>query len=270
MSKDWYPVINRTNCMECGKCVEKCGNGVYDKSSPEQPKLIYTDGCIYQCHGCGNLCPTGAITYFGENTGWVPPALQTIPVCGCGFDNCTHGYDCSCNGNPATGELSAKNLSIDFLFLDLNICERCIATGDTLEEALKVLAPIFEKLNYVVKVNKVNIETKELAEQYRFVSSPTIRANGIDICTEVKENYCKDCVDLCGESVDCRVFVYDGKDYEKPPAAMIIDGILRALYGQARPEEKPYALPDNLKNYFAGKESIENQGGCCCSGGDCC
>jgi len=32
------------------------------------------NGCYDHCHGCGNICPTGAITYFGDDTGWVPPA----------------------------------------------------------------------------------------------------------------------------------------------------------------------------------------------------
>jgi len=90
-----------------------------------------------------------------------------------------------------------------------------------------------------------------LAVQYRFVSSPTIRVNGMDICTELKESDCKDCGDICGDSVDCRVFVYEGNEYEQPPAAAIIDGILHALYGApAQMEQKSYDLPENLINYF--------------------
>ncbi|MCK9480032.1 MAG: DUF2703 domain-containing protein [Firmicutes bacterium] len=100
-----------------------------------------------------------------------------------------------------------KPVTIDFLYLDLNTCERCVATGGTLEEALHILSPVFEVLNYAVTVNKINITTKELAEQHRFISSPTIRVNGVDICDELRESDCKDCGDLCGDNVDCRVFV---------------------------------------------------------------
>ncbi|MCL1915631.1 MAG: DUF2703 domain-containing protein [Desulfovibrionaceae bacterium] len=146
---------------------------------------------------------------------------------------------------------------IDFLYLDLNTCERCIATGGTLDEALNTLAPVFQAMNYTVHVNKVNITTKELAEQYRFISSPTIRVNGMDICTEVKESNCKDCGDLCGDTVDCRVFVYEGNAYEQPPAAMLIDGILKVIHGQQPHEDVPYTLPANLQRFFAGKS-----GGC--------
>jgi len=151
-------------------------------------------------------------------------------------------------------ERSAKNIIIDFLYLDLNVCERCIATGDTLQNAVNILAPVFQALNYTARVNKVNITTIELAEEYQFVSSPTIRVNGIDICDEVKESDCKDSVELCGDNVDCRVFVYDGESYEQPPAAMIVDGILRAMYGNMQNPQSTYVLPANLKKYFIGRE----------------
>jgi len=148
----------------------------------------------------------------------------------------------------------------------LNTCERCIATGDTLDEALTALAPMFETMNYAVSVKKVNINTKELAEQYRFISSPTIRVNGVDICTELKESNCGDCSDLSGTSTDCRVFVFEGEDYEQPPAAMIIDGIQRVLYGgQTQTEQKPYIMPENLVKFFAGiNNSDDNTCGCGC------
>ena len=77
MANNWFPVINRDNCIECGKCIDKCTHGVYDKSNSMKPAIIYTEGCIDKCHGCGDLCPTGSITYVGDNTGWVPPNLQT-------------------------------------------------------------------------------------------------------------------------------------------------------------------------------------------------
>jgi len=73
MAKHWYPVTNTETCEECGKCVAKCSHGVYDKGSPFKPIVVFSDGCVDHCHGCGDLCPTGSITYFGENTAWTPP-----------------------------------------------------------------------------------------------------------------------------------------------------------------------------------------------------
>jgi len=145
-----------------------------------------------------------------------------------------------------------KALDVDFLYLDLSTCERCQATDSSLKEALKALSGVFDTLGYTVNVNEVNIISRELAEQYRFVSSPTIRVNGVDICTELVESDCSDCGDLCGDSVDCRVFVYEGSEYEQPPAAMIVDGILRVLFGILAKSDAPYALPDNLEKFFSG------------------
>lgn len=167
-----------------------------------------------------------------------------------------------------------KTLHLDFLYLDLETCERCKTTDSSFDEALAALSGVFDLLGYSVNVNKVNITTRELAEQYRFLSSPTIRVNGVDICDEVKESCCTDCGDLCGDNVDCRVFAYEGQDYEHPPAALIADGILRALFGNIERQEKPYALPDNLKNYFIGRESIMKkmsiyEPAMCCETGIC-
>ena len=89
---------------------------------------------------------------------------------------------CSCNETTDEGNKVSKSLDIDFMFLDLNICERCITTGETLDEALKSLAPVLQSMNYTVTVNKINIITEELAIKHRFESSPTIRVNGVDIC----------------------------------------------------------------------------------------
>lgn len=148
-----------------------------------------------------------------------------------------------------------KQLTIDFLYLDLNTCERCMATDETLKQALHVLSGVFDTLGLEVRINSINITSRELAEKYRFISSPTIRVNGVDICSELVESNCADCGDLCGDNVDCRVFVYEGKEYERPPVPMIVDGILKAIYGQQSPKEEAYALPDNLERFFSGKNS---------------
>jgi NAD-dependent dihydropyrimidine dehydrogenase PreA subunit len=87
MSKNWYPVIDYLECAECGLCIKKCAQGVYNKEKNPTPVVINTDGCIEGCHGCGNICPSGAIQYVGENTDWTPPNGTTNDK-GC----------CCCNG----------------------------------------------------------------------------------------------------------------------------------------------------------------------------
>lgn len=92
MSKKWYPVIDYSVCKECGVCISKCSHGVYDQRKAPAPKVVLPEGCIEGCHGCGNLCPTGAIRYVGENTGWTPPQGEKGNECGC---DCSTGCGCS-------------------------------------------------------------------------------------------------------------------------------------------------------------------------------
>jgi len=65
MSKTWYPVINYEECIECGACLEKCKHGVF-KRDGNRPVVVYPEGCVQGCRGCGNLCPVGAIDYVGD------------------------------------------------------------------------------------------------------------------------------------------------------------------------------------------------------------
>ncbi|HHW03999.1 MAG TPA: DUF2703 domain-containing protein [Thermoanaerobacterales bacterium] len=74
---------------------------------------------------------------------------------------------------------------------------------------------------------------------------------------EAKESLCESCGDLCGYEVDCRVWIYNVKEYNVPPKAMIIDAILREIYGSSGSsdideniKEQKYELPKNLKKFF--------------------
>lgn len=252
MAKAWYPVIDYLECMECGSCIKKCSHGVYDKSIAPTPVVSNPAACIDHCHGCGNLCPQGAITYVGDDTGWKPP----------------HGNRQEANETCCCSYKEKKQIVIEFLYLDLNTCERCMTTDTTLDEAVNELSGILDSLGYHITVNKVNIISAEMAEQYQFLSSPTIRINGFDICMDVKENECKDCGDLCGSDVDCRVFVYDGIEYNQPPKAMIMDGILKTIYIPPQvSEDTPYRLPENLILFFEGKATACCDGDCSCPDG---
>lgn len=73
MAEKWYPVIDYVLCRECGSCIRRCPHGVYDEGRMPLPRVIKPAACIDHCHGCGDICPAGAITYVGDDTGWVPP-----------------------------------------------------------------------------------------------------------------------------------------------------------------------------------------------------
>ena len=85
MSKKWYPVIDYVECAECGACVKMCPHKVYDVKKAPIPIVVNPDACFQGCHGCGNKCPNGAITYVEDNTGWTPPnGKKEESDCGCG------------------------------------------------------------------------------------------------------------------------------------------------------------------------------------------
>ncbi len=174
--------------------------------------------------------------------------------------------NCCCSSENCCGQPQPKKpISIDFLYLNTTACGRCQDTEKALDEAVSSVAVVLNAAGYEVKVNKVNITTRELAAQYQFVSSPTIRVNGNDIAVELRETVCEDCGELCGDTVDCRVWVYNGVEYTAPPKELIVDAILREVYNakQGEPEREAYQLPANLETYFvakARKDEAERQG----------
>ena len=148
-----------------------------------------------------------------------------------------------------------KEIKIEYLYLDLHTCARCVGTDSVLEDVIKVLTPAFALAGYRISYRKTEIATEEDAILHRFVSSPTIRVNGKDIWNSVQENNRGCCGDIAGTQVNCRVYSYKGKLYEVPPAEMIAEAILKMAFQpkvfSLRLER--YILPDNLKKFFDGK-----------------
>ena len=153
-----------------------------------------------------------------------------------------------------------KQIVIDFLYLDLSVCERCQGTDLSLDEAVSEVSAVLTAAGYEIIVNKINITSEQLAIQHQFESSPTIRVNGADIMDEVSETHCCECGELCGDDVDCRVWQYGGEEIAVPPKAMIVDAILKAVYGGgARKLAREYTLPENLKAFFDGLQAKEEK-----------
>ncbi len=174
----------------------------------------------------------------------------------CGSDCCSCGSGC-CDA-PKEGQMNKKRIVIDFLYLDVTVCTRCKGTDTSLDEALSEVSKVLESTGIEVIVNKINVISEELAKQHKFISSPTIRVNGRDIQMDVKESLCESCGDLCGDEVECRVWVYQGQEYTIPPKAMIIEALLKEVYGGSNieQEEPEYSLPNNLKKFY---EAIKNK-----------
>ena len=252
MANIWYPVIDYSACIACGSCVKKCSHGVYNVGKAPTPVVVNPGGCVDHCHGCGTICPAGAITYVGEDTGWTPPngaPSESESACACG------------------SERDEKTVLVEYLYLDLKTCDRCVGAELVLEEVLETLSPALALAGYTVCYRKIEMSTQVLAMEHRFVASPTIRVNGRDICASVAENDCGCCGEISGTQVDCRVFTYGEETFEVPPKAMLAEGILSIVFGGGAPNpDGGYALPENLANFYLGKEQ---KTGCNCGAGCC-
>ena len=67
---------------------------------------------------------------------------------------------CSCSdgccGSSAKPEINKREIVIDFLYLDVTVCERCQGTDKSLDEAIGEVANILAATGIDVKVNKIN------------------------------------------------------------------------------------------------------------------
>ena len=170
---------------------------------------------------------------------------------------------------------SAQQLTIDFLYLDLTSCTRCRGTDRSLEAGLAAASDLLAAAGVEVGVRKVHIQSEAEARAWRFVSSPTIRINGSDIALELRESSCgsEACTDGCGEHIACRVWTFGNREYTEPPVELIVDAVLRHVYGLPTEQaaDRPYQLPENLSRFFAGQPAAATAR--CCSPaeqGTCC
>jgi hypothetical protein len=166
---------------------------------------------------------------------------------------------------------TADTITIDFLFLDLTTCERCVGTDRNLDSALELARGVLAATGATVEVRRTLVETAEQARELRFVSSPTIRIDGRDIALELKETSCgsEACACADGDPIACRVWSYGGREHTEAPVGLIVDAILTELYGGvARPKlatTDAYELPEHLHAFFARPDREPVAPSSCCS-----
>lgn len=116
-------------------------------------------------------------------------------------------------------------LEIEFLYYDKNSCKRCISTSKAVRLTLKELKKAIKNVKL-----EINLKEKKLPES-KIQLSPSIFINGKDIeklinkNSKLKSNICSDCCQLIGQAVDCRTFIYKGKNYDYIPKEMIVEAI---------------------------------------------
>lgn len=150
-------------------------------------------------------------------------------------------------------------LTVELLGLDLATCGRCTGTDRNMEQAMSVIASAMQKAEVDVEVRRVVVSSADQARALRFKSSPTLRVNGRDIPVEFRESACGDCAAICksADGVDCRVWVWRGKEYTEAPTPLIIDAVFRAYSDAWMPvpvDEAPFVLPQNLDRFFAARD----------------
>ena len=178
-----------------------------------------------------------------------------------------------------TTTVPTRSLQIEFLFLDLDTCTRCRATDATLLEALQRTRPALDAAGVTVSVTKTLVASEAQARALGFVSSPTIRINGVDIAGELVESACDSCSEscACNGGVDCRDWVWQGQRSHEPPLGLIVQAIMRHAGGadSGSATSSPAGsgtVPANLRKYFAAAVADTPAAGCCTveDQADCC
>lgn len=145
------------------------------------------------------------------------------------------------------------------MYLDLSVCERCQGAEASLAEAVEEVGRVLAAIDVDIAVNKVHVTGEDQARELGFLVSPTIRIDGRDIQMDFRESRCDTCGTLCDceGGVSCREWGYQGQWYTSPPKGLIVEAILKAVFGSAKPDQagpaEPGDVPDNLKRFFAGK-----------------
>jgi hypothetical protein len=183
-----------------------------------------------------------------ENTTLFPLAAEG----GCGCNTAAPEEDA--NEAPAM----RKPLIVELLVIDLTSCKRCVPTGDQLQQAVSLLAPVAEALGIELKHREIVVQTAQEAKAHALLSSPTIRLNGRDIDQDIRESLCESCGDLTENNtmVDCREWHYRGKVYSAAPLPLLIEAIMASMLDMNAPPVVPaplMELPENMQRYFDNK-----------------
>jgi hypothetical protein len=181
--------------------------------------------------------------------------------CGAGGCGCSSTVE---RNETKVGVEKSRRVEIDFLYLDLDVCSPCRSTESNIEGALNDVRGILQAAGVEVTVRKTHVQTMEQAVELGFLSSPTLRIGGRDLQLEFKENYCATCSQVSGTETDCRVWLYQGQEYSAPPRAMIVEAVLREVYGGSPSEGaevvRPLGALENLARFFESKRRRELAG----------
>jgi len=164
-----------------------------------------------------------------------------------------------CCLDPATccpSPRSQRTITIEVFYLDSDVCDRCRNTLTALDDAVTLMKPVIRALGCTLTIHRVHITSLSLAQQHRFLGSPTVRVNGRDVNENLAEDSCLACGSLCGDSVTCRIFTYQGQTTQILPLGLMIEAMMRALLSPTSHQDNtPYEVPENLTCFFQGQST---------------
>ncbi|RDI72616.1 DUF2703 domain-containing protein [Halopelagius longus] len=170
------------------------------------------------------------------------------------------------------GSYPNRTVTVEFLFLDRERCDRCGDTEASLREAVDAAAAPLAELGVDIALRYVHVANEADARRARLETSPTVRVDGRDVQPDYEESECDscgelcDCGDACGEGgIGCRIWSYRGEERESAPVGLLLEAILRAAVrggAPARPEAS-FRLPENLRTFFGADAAEERRNSCC-------
>jgi hypothetical protein len=183
--------------------------------------------------------------------------------CNAGGCGCSSTVEQNPPAAPGAGA-GRKRVELVFLYLDLDVCSPCRSTEKNIEEALSQVSGVLDAAGAEVSLRKVHVQSFEQAVELGFLTSPTVRVGGRDLQLDFQENHCATCSEVSGTRTDCRVWLYRGRQYSAPPKEMIVEAVLREVYGgaPAGPAKvvRPEAALENLARFFESKRRKELSG----------
>jgi len=172
---------------------------------------------------------------------------------------------------PSAGTYARRTVTVDFLYLDTESCDRCRGTETALESALERVEPVLDAIDVSVTVRDVHVSSLAAAESTQLAVSPTIRIDGRDIQPNFIESACESCGDLCAceGDVDCRLWRYRGEEHTIAPVGLLVKALVQAIAPhqmeatESRGAEA-YQLSSNVREFVEGSGDEETDGGCDC------